>query len=39
MIKLVVTDMDGTFLNDKKEFSNKFWKIYSELEKKGIRIL
>lgn len=39
MIKLVVTDMDGTFLNDKKEFSNEFWEIYSELEKKGIKFV
>lgn len=39
MIKLVVTDMDGTFLNDKKEFSNEFWKIHSEMEKKGIKFV
>ncbi|MGL5279074.1 MAG: HAD family hydrolase [Cetobacterium sp.] len=39
MIKLVVTDMDGTFLNDKKEFSNEFWKIHSEMENKGIKFV
>ncbi|MGL4366198.1 MAG: Cof-type HAD-IIB family hydrolase [Cetobacterium sp.] len=39
MIKLVVTDMDGTFLNDKKEFSNEFWEIHSEMEKKGIKFV
>lgn len=39
MIKLVVTDMDGTFLNDKKEFSNEFWKIHSEMGKKGIKFV
>ncbi len=39
MIKLVVTDMDGTFLNDKKEFSEEFWEIYSKMEEKGIKFV
>ena len=39
MIKLVVTDMDGTFLNDKKEFSEEFWDIYSKMEEKDIKFV
>ncbi|MGL5053931.1 MAG: Cof-type HAD-IIB family hydrolase [Cetobacterium sp.] len=39
MVKLVVTDMDGTFLNDKKEFSDEFWGIYSKMEEKGIKFV
>ncbi|MGL5001222.1 MAG: Cof-type HAD-IIB family hydrolase [Cetobacterium sp.] len=39
MIKLVVTDMDGTFLNDKKEFSEEFWDIYSEMERREIKFV
>ncbi|MGL4903948.1 MAG: Cof-type HAD-IIB family hydrolase [Cetobacterium sp.] len=39
MIKLVVTDMDGTFLNDKKEFSDEFWDIHSKMEEKGIKFV
>ena len=39
MIKLVVTDMDGTFLNDKKEFSEEFWDIHSKMEEKNIKFV
>jgi Cof subfamily protein (haloacid dehalogenase superfamily) len=39
MIKLVVTDMDGTFLNDDKKFSEEFWEIYSKMEEKGIKFV
>ena len=39
MIKLVVTDMDGTFLNDKKEFSEEFWEIHSKMEEKNIKFV
>ena len=27
MIKLIVTDMDGTLLNNKSEINEEFWKI------------
>lgn len=37
MIKLIVTDMDGTFLNEDKNFSDEFWDIYEELKRKNIR--
>lgn len=36
MIKLIVTDMDGTLLNDQHEIHPDFWKIEEELTKKGI---
>jgi len=36
MIKLIVTDMDGTLLNDKHEIHPDFWKIESLLSTKGI---
>lgn len=39
MIKLIVTDMDGTFLDDKKRFSDEFWYIYEELKKKNIKFV
>ncbi|MGL4652217.1 HAD family hydrolase [Cetobacterium sp.] len=39
MIKLVVTDMDGTFLNDKKEFSEEFWNIFEKMEEKNIKFV
>lgn len=35
-IKLIVTDMDGTFLNSKYEVSPEFPKIYEELKKRNI---
>ncbi|MDG5799308.1 HAD family hydrolase [Marinilabiliaceae bacterium ANBcel2] len=35
-IKLIVTDMDGTLLNDKKEMDPDFWSIYKEIEKRNI---
>ncbi|SMO61084.1 hypothetical protein SAMN06265379_103354 [Saccharicrinis carchari] len=37
MIKLIVTDMDGTLLNSNKELSPKFESIYKQLRDKGIR--
>lgn len=35
-IKLIVTDMDGTFLNSKYEVSPDFPKVYEELKKRNI---
>tara|TARA_R100000935_G_C2837255_1_gene168858 strand:- start:1322 stop:2122 length:801 start_codon:yes stop_codon:yes gene_type:complete len=36
MIKLIVTDMDGTLLNDEHQIHPDFWDIEEELSKKGI---
>jgi Cof subfamily protein (haloacid dehalogenase superfamily) len=36
MIKLIVTDMDGSLLNDDKELSPDFEKVYQQLRDKGI---
>lgn len=36
MIKLIVTDMDGTLLNDKHELHPDFWEIENTLADKGI---
>lgn len=36
MIKLIVTDLDGSLLNDKHELHPEFWKIEKELSDKGI---
>jgi len=36
MIKLIVTDMDGTLLNDEHQIHPDFWEIEEELTKKGI---
>lgn len=35
-IKLLITDLDGTFLNDQKEINPEFWSIYEQLRTKGI---
>jgi HAD superfamily hydrolase (TIGR01484 family) len=35
-IKMIVTDMDGTFLNSSHEVSPEFPKIYEELKKRNI---
>ena len=37
MIKLIATDMDGTFLDSSKRFSMEFFDIFAELRKKGIK--
>lgn len=34
-IKLVITDLDGTLLNDKKEINQEFWSVHQQLIKKG----
>ncbi|SDS39110.1 hypothetical protein SAMN04487764_2110 [Gillisia sp. Hel1_33_143] len=36
MIKLIVTDMDGTLLNDEHQIHPDFWEIEEALTKKGI---
>ena len=36
MIKLIATDMDGTFLDSSKRFSMEFFDIFEELRKKNI---
>ncbi len=36
MIKLIITDMDGTLLDDKNNINEEFWKIEKELNEKGI---
>ncbi|QYA25875.1 HAD family phosphatase [Gramella sp. MT6] len=36
MIKLIVTDVDGTLLNDNHELHPDFWKIEEQLTSKGI---
>ena len=33
MIKLIATDMDGTFLDSSKRFSMEFFDIFAELRK------
>lgn len=38
MIKLIVTDMDGTLLNDKHELHPDFWEMEKALTKKGIML-
>ena len=38
MIKLIATDMDGTFLDSSKRFSMEFFDIFAELRKKGMDI-
>ncbi|WP_132433737.1 HAD family hydrolase [Natronoflexus pectinivorans] len=35
-IKLIVSDLDGTLLNDKKELPTEFWEIHKKLIDKGI---
>jgi len=36
MIKLVITDLDGTLLNDEKQVPHDFWDIRKTLHEKGI---
>ena len=36
MVKLIVTDMDGTLLNDQKEIDPSFWETFRELRNRGI---
>lgn len=39
MIKLIATDMDGTFLDSSKRFSMEFFDIFAELRKRGIKFV
>lgn len=39
MIKMIATDMDGTFLNDEKKFDIEFLDIYFRLKDKGIKFV
>ncbi|WP_050614404.1 Cof-type HAD-IIB family hydrolase [Bacillus testis] len=36
MIKLIATDMDGTFLNDENQFPREFPAVFEQLKEKGI---
>lgn len=36
MIKLIITDMDGTLLNSQNEINNEFWTIQEKLSKNGV---
>lgn len=36
MIKLIATDMDGTFLDDHNQFPEDFYEVFYKLKKKGI---
>ncbi len=38
MIKLIITDMDGTLLNDKHELHPDFWEVEEELHQKNIML-
>lgn len=38
MIRLIVSDLDGTLLNDKHEVPARFWKIAPRLFEKGIKL-
>ena len=36
MIKLIITDMDGTLLNNYDEIDPEFWEIEKKLSEKGV---
>ena len=36
MIKLIVSDIDGTLVNNQKEIPNSFWEVFKTIEQKGI---
>ena len=36
MIKLIATDMDGTFLDDQNQFPDDFYEVFYKLKEKGI---
>lgn len=37
MIKLIVTDMDGTLLDSEHNINPEFWTVYNEIKRKGIK--
>lgn len=39
MVKLVVTDMDGTFVNSEKKFSEEFWEVFEKMKEKDIKFV
>lgn len=39
MIKLIATDMDGTFLRDDKSYSDEFIDVYHDLKKQNIKFM
>jgi len=39
MIKLIATDMDGTFLDSNKQFDKEFLNLFYELRKKGVKFV
>ena len=36
MIKLIVTDIDGTLVNNQKEVPESFWEVFKEIRDRGI---
>ncbi|MGL5578994.1 MAG: HAD family hydrolase, partial [Fusobacteriaceae bacterium] len=36
MIKLIITDMDGTLLNDNHEIDGEFWELFNQMKKQDI---
>ena len=36
MIKLIATDMDGTFLDNKKQFDKSFIDLFFEMKEQGV---
>ncbi len=39
MIKLIVTDMDGTLLNDEKKIDESFWEVHKKITNLGIKFV
>lgn len=39
MIKLIVTDMDGTLLNDEKKIDESFWEVHKKITDLGIKFV
>ena len=39
MIKLIATDMDGTFLRDDKAYNDEFNDLYKQMLKQGIQFV
>ena len=36
MIKLIVSDIDGTLVNNQKEIPHLFWEVFEQVHQKGI---
>lgn len=39
MIKLIVSDLDGTLLNSKQQISNRTLRAIKQIQRKGLRLL